>query len=437
MVIKVLLIGNGAREHAIAEAFKRSPQDNELYSYMKANNPGIAEICEKIRIGNYNDLDSLKEFANEIEPDFAFIGPEDPLSQGAVDALEEINIKSVGPKKVLAKLETSKQFTREIMAKYGIKGNPEFKIFNKIEGIKEFIESLESFVIKPDGLTGGKGVMVHGEHIKDSEQGVEYCKEVLEKHQSVIVEERLIGEEFSLQCITDGKTVKATPPVQDHKRAYVNDEGPNTGGMGSYSCGNHLLPFITQEDVDEGVRITQEVADALYKDTGEYYKGIMYAGLIVTKNGVKLIEYNARFGDPEAMNTMSIMKTDFIEVCKAVINGTLDQLDIEFENKATVCKYAVPEGYPNNPVKNIKIDLSNVTASANKYFASVDKRDDGLYMLGSRTIGFVGIADTIDEAEKAAEEAVSQVKGPVFHREDIGTAAVLKKRVDHMKMIME
>jgi phosphoribosylamine--glycine ligase len=402
---------------------------------MKANNPGIAELCEGVELGSYSDVDAIKAFAKEVEPDFAIVGPEDPLEKGVADMLESISVPTVGPKKILARLETSKSFTRDLMAEYNIKGNPKFKIFRTMDGIKSFLKSLDGFVVKPDGLTGGKGVKVQGEHLKDAEDVLRYCEDVLETHDSVIVEEKLDGEEFSLQCLTDGRTVVATPPVQDHKRAYEDDTGPNTGGMGSYSCEEHLLPFMKQEHVNEGLRITQEVADALYKETGEYYKGIMYAGLIITKTGVKLIEYNARFGDPEAMNTLPVLKTDFIDVCQAIVNGTLDKLNIEFEKKATVCKYAVPKGYPDNPIKGEKVDVSDVPGNAILYYASVDKKDDGLYMTGSRAIGVVGVADSLAQAQEISEQAVSKVKGDVFHRADIGTAKLIQKRIDHMKRL--
>ncbi|MBI4043237.1 MAG: CBS domain-containing protein, partial [Candidatus Diapherotrites archaeon] len=193
---------------------------------------------------------------------------------------------------------------------------PIFGVFDKknIENAKKFIDSLSQCVIKPEGLTGGKGVKVQEDHFKTNQEALDYCNEVLQTHNSVVVEEKLEGEEFSLQCLTDGKTVLATPPVQDHKRAFADDKGPNTGGMGSYSCEDHLLPFLTKKDVEDGVKITQKVADALNKETNQYYKGIMYAGLIKTKNGVKLLEYNARFGDPEAMNVLPLMETDFVSV---------------------------------------------------------------------------------------------------------------------------
>lgn len=434
-MVNVLLIGNGAREHCIAEAIMNSPKKPKLFSFMKANNPGIASLSEDVQIGKYDDLDGIKAFAQANNIEIAIIGPEDPLNNGVVDALNEVNIPSVGPVKALAKLETSKSFTRLLMQKYNIEGNPKFKVFESMDGIKEFLDELEASVIKPDGLTGGKGVKVQGDHYNTKEEALKYCEECLKEHPSVIVEEKLDGEEFSLQCFTDGKNVLITPPAQDHKRAYVDDKGSNTGGMGSYSCSDHLLPFIKKEDLDIAYEITQKVAEAIYKETGEYYKGVMYGGFIVTKDGVKLIEYNARLGDPEAMNVLPILKTDFLEICEGVVNGNLNEVKAEFENKATVCKYAVPEGYPENPAKDKKVELGDVSENVKVYYASVDKKQDGLYMSGSRAIAFVGIHVNMEEAEVMAENAVCSVKGLVFHREDIGTKELLDKRVRHMKEI--
>ena len=310
-----------------------------------------------------------------------------------------------------------------------------------MEGIEEFLDELDGIVVKPDGLTGGKGVMVQGDHFQTKGEALAYCRHVLMEHPCVIIDEKLEGEEFSLQCLCDGKTVVATPPVQDHKRRFVDDKGPNTGGMGSYSCADHALPFMDHKDVSEGLMITQKVAEAIYMETGEYYKGVMYGGFIVTKSGVKLLEYNARFGDPEAMNTLPLLKTDFIDVCKAIIYGTLDKLNIEFEKKASVCKYVVPKGYglpkdhPDSQTTSAKIEVGNV-GKARLYYASIDKRDDGLYMSTSRAIGIVGIADHLNEAEQLAEKAVSAIKGPVDHRPDIGTEPLIEKRIIHMRQIM-
>ena len=232
----------------------------------------------------------------------------------------------------------------------------------------------------------------------------------------------------------------ATPPVQDHKRRFADDKGPNTGGMGSYSCEDHSLPFIHPGDVAAGLAITQQVAEAIYRETGAYYKGVMYGGFMVTKSGIRLLEYNARFGDPEAMNILPLLKTDFVDICRAIIDGTLERLPIEFEKKATVCKYVVPRGYglpkdhPDARSTSARIEVGDV-GQARLYYSSVDKREDGLYMTTSRAIGVVGIADRLEDAEKMAEKAVRAIRGPVDHRPDIGTPALIEKRVRHMQAI--
>lgn len=436
-LMNILLIGNGAREHAIAETFKKN-KNAEICSYMKSKNPGISSLSSKIEIGAYSDLDKIKKFAQANNADFAFIGPEDPLNEGVVDALQGIGIDAIGPTKLMARLETSKSFTRELLKKHKIDGNPKFMVFNKInfDEIKDFIDGLDNAVVKPDGLTSGKGVKVQGDHFNTKKEAVEYCKEVLETHPAVIVEEKLDGEEFSLQCLTDGKTVIATPPVQDHKRAYDDDKGPNTGGMGSYSCENHLLPFLKKGHVETALEITKKVAKAINEETGLYYKGVMYGGFILTKNGVKLIEYNARFGDPEAMNVLPLLKTDLAGICHAIITQELNRIKIEFEKKATVCKYAVPQGYPENPIKNERVEIINAQKRAKIYYASVEQRGNELFMTGSRAIAFLGVGDDLEEAEKNAEEAVSCAKGNVFHRKDIGTRKLIEKRVEHIKSIL-
>jgi phosphoribosylamine--glycine ligase len=436
----ILLVGNGAREHAMAEAISRSQQNPHLFSFMKANNPGIASLSKKIRIGSYSDLAAITDFATENKIELAVIGPEDPLNNGVVDALAKYGIPAVGPNKSLARLETSKSFTRNLVSKYNIPGNPQFKVFTAMDGVETFLNSLEGIVIKPDGLTGGKGVLVQGDHFATKDEALKLCQQILKESSSLIVEEKFDGEEFSLQCLCDGKTVVGTPLVQDHKRRFDGDRGPNTGGMGSYSLPDHSLPFLKPQDIEEGLEITRQVAAALLKETGSPYKGVMYGGFIATKNGAKLLEYNARFGDPEAMNILPLLKTDFVSICRHIIAGTLDQLKIEFALKATVCKYVVPKGYglpadhSDAASSRAKIEVGDVR-KARLYYSSVDKKEDGLYLSSSRAIGIVGIADTLDMARKIAEEGVKAVRGPVAYREDIGTDALIQKRIDHMKKI--
>jgi phosphoribosylamine--glycine ligase len=407
---------------------------------MKANNPGIAALSEQIKLGSYSDLSAIVGFALENKVELAVIGPEGPLNNGVVDALSKIGIPSVGPNKSLARLETSKSFTRNLVRKYNIPGNPRFQVFTAFDGVEAFLNELEGIVIKPDGLTGGKGVMVQGDHFASRSDALILCRQILAESSSLIIEEKFDGEEFSLQCLCDGTTVVATPLVQDHKRRFDGDRGPNTGGMGSYSMPDHLLPFLKPEDLQDGLNITRQVAAALLQETGSPYRGVMYGGFIATKNGVKLLEYNARFGDPEAMNVLPLLKTDFVEICRHIIAGELDKLKIEFEHQATVCKYVVPKGYglpadhPDAASSRAKINIGDV-GGARLYYSSVDKKEDGLYLSSSRAIGIVGIGEKLDDARKIAEEGVKAVQGPVAFRDDIGTRQLIQKRIDHMKRL--
>lgn len=431
---RILLIGNGAREHVIAETLKRSPQGCELGVFASAVNPGLEKLANVYHTSDtLLNFEDLKKFATDFRPDFAFVGPDDPIAAGAADVLLEVGVQSVAPLRDLARLESSKSFTRDLVAKYKIPGNPQFKVFNKPDGLREYMEALGEYVVKADGLMGGKGVQVSGEHLQNYEDGVTFAVACIEKFGRVVVEEKFVGEEFSLMSFVDGTHVVDMPAVQDHKRAYEGDTGPNTGGMGTYSDANHSLPFLQASDLEEAHEITVQVARALYEETGKPYKGIMYGGFMATKDGARLIEYNARFGDPEAMNVLPLLKTDFIVVCEAILNGTLDQLPVEFEAKATVVKYVVPEGYPVDPKKGEKIEVAAAPEGVKIYYASVNQKEDGLYLSSSRAVAFVGIGDSLAEAEALAQNAVGSVKGPVFYRRDIGTAELIQKRVEHMK----
>ncbi|PIQ77991.1 phosphoribosylamine--glycine ligase [Candidatus Peregrinibacteria bacterium CG11_big_fil_rev_8_21_14_0_20_46_8] len=434
--MKALLIGNGAREHCIAEALTKNGKV-ALSVYAKANNPGMRELAAEYKLGDLGDSDAIVAFAQKVKPHFAFVGPEDPLCAGVADRLWQIDVPVVGPHKAVAQLEGSKSFTRDLVAKYDIPGNPKFRVFTTEEGIVDFIRELdENYVVKAEGLMGGKGVKVSGDHLHSAEEGRDFALQAIEKFGRVVVEEKLVGQEFSLFHAVDGTTVLDMIPAQDHKRAFENDEGPNTGGMGSYTDANHLLPFLTREDVEQAHEISRRVVEAVKQETGLPYKGILYGGFMACKEGVRLIEYNVRFGDPEVMNVLPIMKTDFVDVCLAILNGSLSGMKLEFEEKATVCKYVVPEGYPDAPKKNEKIELvGELPPGVKRYFASVDQREDGLYLGGSRAIGFVGIGDTLAEAEQKAEIAAQTVKGPVFHRKDVGTAGLIQKRVQMMHQL--
>lgn len=440
---KILLIGCGAREHVIAEVLKRSKHEVELYVVGKMRNPGLIDLAEECCLADVCDLEAIRAFAVRVGVDFAVVGPEAPIEAGVVDMLLEIGVKSASPLQTVGRLESSKSFTRDLMAKYGIVGNPKFKTFFSLEGVEEFLEELgESFVIKADGLKGGKGVKVSGDHLDTRAEAVAYIMECLEDCGKVVVEEKFMGQEFSLMSFCDGVNTVEMPCIQDHKRAYEGDRGPNTGGMGTYSCENHLLPFLNEQDVADAAKITRKMAQALFEETGIHFKGIMYGGFMVTRDGVRLIEYNARFGDPEAMNALCLLKSDLVEIFEAMIEGTLDQVKVEFEKMATVCKYVVPEGYPDNAVKNVVVEIEEAMEEAadnenmRMYFASVDEREDGLYLAGSRAIAVIGMGAHLAEAEKIAEKGASLIKGPVFHRKDIGTAELVGRKVQMMKDLL-
>lgn len=437
---RILTMGKEARLDCILEALEKSSHAKELYTLSEVDNPGFLKKSE-VRRCDTSNVQQVREHAREIKPDFTVISPEEPLAKGIVDMLtQELGIPCVGPLKQLAQLEWSKSFARELLSKHGIPGNPEYRVFRNLEGIRAYMHELDQFVVKPDGLTGGKGVMVYGEHLHSVDEAMEYCVSLFGRgERAVVIEEKLDGEEFSLQSFCDGQHVVDTPAVQDHKRAYDGDEGPNTGGMGSYSCEDHGLPFLSKDYIQQASRINYDVAQALLADFRQGFKGILYGGFMVTKKGLKLVEYNARFGDPEVMNVLPLLKADFIDVCLAIINGTLDHHAISFEKKATVCKYIVPKGYPNNPEKGEPIYVDNVPPSSDKlkvYYAAVDKKDGVLRLTGSRALAFVGIGDSLPEAERIAEEAASKVEGPVRHRKDIGKPALIQKRIDHVNRIM-
>ncbi len=434
--MKVLIVGGGAREHTVASKLKEDGAD--IYVSMYNLNPGLARISSNILRVPDTDVQAIVEWAKKMQIEMAVIGPEAPLEKGIVDELAKVGIPAIGPTKSCARLETSKSFTRNLLEKYKIPGNPEFRVFTSTEGMREFLEHLGDYVIKDEGLAGGKGVKLSGEHLKTIDEGVEYATSCIKKSGAVVVEEKFIGEEFSLQCITDGKTVVGTPLAQDHKRAFEGDTGPNTGGMGSYSDSNHLLPFLSQEDYDTAMDITRKVCAALLRECGQPYKGVMYGGFIATKNGVKLVEYNARFGDPEAMNVMPLLESSLLDIFKAVINGCLSEGMASFSRKATVCKYVVPKGYGTKSEAGYPLQVDEKAiedAGARLYFAAVDQRPDGLYTGTSRALGIVGIGDTLAEAEQKAENALAHIDGHVFMRHDIGTAEAIERKIKRMKEI--
>lgn len=429
MDMKVLVVGGGGREHAITRALSCN-SDTKIFSVMARKNPGIARLAERVLLENETNIEKILPFATNCGVDAAVIGPEAPLEAGIVDRLEAAGIPSLGPTRAAARIETDKAFCRRLMERHGIAGCPEYRVCRDPEEARRFIESYDGdLAVKPIGLTGGKGVRIMGEHV-DVAGAVEYAREI---GGSVVLEERLVGEEFTLQAFVDGEHLVPMPLVQDHKRAYEGDVGPNTGGMGSYSLQDHMLPFVSRSDYEKALRIMEDTVAAMRAE-GTPYRGILYGQFMNTRDGPKVIEFNARFGDPEAMNVLSLLESDFAGIVGRIIEGDLAPSHVRFANKATVCKYLVPDGYPEAPRANEPLTLGDY-GDALLYYANVEERDGTLHTLTSRTLAFVGRGETLEEAEAIAEKAASSVSGSVFHRRDIGTPEILEKRCRHMREI--
>ena len=437
--MKVLAVGGGGREHAAVEALHRSGA--EIIAVMKNANPGIIARASKYKLMDEKDVENVVAFAKECGVELAFIGPEAPLEVGLSDALQAAGIKCASPTKDAARIETSKSFMRGLVNKYDIAGNLGYAAFDNAKDCEEYLKTLDhEIVVKPVGLTGGKGVKVQGEHLLSFEDTMDYVNEIFSNNiggAGVIIEEKAVGEEFTQMVFCDGKKVVPMPLVQDHKRAYEGDVGPNTGGMGSYSDSTHLLPFINQEERQAAIDIIQSVIDAMAKE-GCPYHGVLYGQFMLTVNGPKIIEFNARFGDPEAMNVLSILETGFQDVCLMMADGNLPD-KIDFAKKATVCKYVVPKGYGVKPEvgKEISFDVEGIkNAGAVVYYANIDEKDGKLVTMSSRSAGIVGMADTIEEAEQNCEKALEFVKSDwIFVRHDIGKKELVQKRVDHMNQL--
>ncbi|WP_158853545.1 phosphoribosylamine--glycine ligase [Halorhabdus sp. CUG00001] len=424
MTETVLLIGGGGREHAIARALAES--DCTLYAAGGNRNPGIASLADGFETLETTNPQAVTTYANKVDASLAVVGPEAPLEAGVADALDEAGIYAFGPQAEQARIETNKGFQRRFMDRHDIPGCPDYEEFTDNEAACEHIEEYDGdLVVKPAGLTGGKGVRVIGDQVT-AEQAKTYIRE--SSHDRIVLEERLVGEEFTIQALVANGELRVTPAVQDHKRAYEGDDGPNTGGMGSYSDAGLELPFMDRDDYLEAVDILEATVDAL-----EGYKGVLYGQFMLTAEGPKVVEFNARFGDPEAMNTLPVMETDLLDVLVAAREGeSLPKL--QFQPQATVCKYAVPDGYPTDPDAGAKVQISPENAGdALLYYASVDEREDGIYTTTSRSFAVVGVADGITDAEEITTGALNSAGTEGLRvRWDIGQAELVQSRIDHM-----
>jgi phosphoribosylamine--glycine ligase len=420
--MKVLIIGGGGREHAIAWKIARSPKVHKLYC--APGNAGIAEIAECVDI-SVMDFEKQVAFAKEHEIDLTIIGPDDPLVAGAVDAFEAAGLKVFGPRKNAACLEGSKSFSKDLMKKYGIP-SAGYETFDSAEEAFKYLETASMpIVLKADGLALGKGVLICNT-VEEAREGVKTLmldKQFGSSGDRIVAEEFMSGREVSVLSFVDGTTVKIMTSAQDHKRAKDGDQGLNTGGMGTFSPS----PFYTEE-VDSFCRehIYEATVQAM-KAEGREFKGIIFFGLMLTENGPKVLEYNARFGDPETQVVLPRMKNDIVEVFEACIDGTLDQIDLQFEDNAAVCVVLASDGYPEHYEKGFPI--TGLTALSEKegyyaFHAGSKFNDRGeIVTNGGRVLGITALGGDLKDARSNAYEAVKWVSFEnKYMRHDIGKA---------------
>lgn len=419
--MKVLIVGGGGREHAIAYCVAKSSKVEKIYC--APGNAGIAELAECVPIGAM-EFEKLTAFAKEKEIDLAIVGMDDPLVGGLVDELEAAGIRTFGPKKNAAILEGSKAFSKDLMKKYNIP-TAGYENFDNAEDALKYLETAKfPIVLKADGLALGKGVLICNtlEEAKDGVKTIMLDKKFGESGNTMVIEEFMTGREVSVLSFVDGNTIKTMTSAQDHKRAKDGDQGLNTGGMGTFSPS----PFYTKEVEDFcNEHVYQKTVDAM-KAEGRPFKGIIFFGLMLTEEGPKVLEYNARFGDPEAQVVLPRMKNDLIDVVEACIDGTLDQIDLEFEDNAAVCVVLASDGYPLEYKKGIPITGFEEFKKHDGYycFHAGTKFDGGQIVTnGGRVLGITAKGATLKEARANAYKATEWIQFEnKYMRNDIGKA---------------
>ena len=419
--MKILIVGSGGRDHAIAWKVSQSPKAEKIYC--APGNAGIEEYAECVPIGAM-EFEKLAAFAKEKEIDLTVVGMDDPLVGGIVDVFEKEGLRVFGPRKNAAVLEGSKAFSKDLMKKYGIP-TAAYENFDDPDKALAYLETAEfPIVLKADGLALGKGVLICNT-LEEAKDGVREI--MLDKHfgaagNRMVIEEFMTGREVSVLSFVDGKTIKCMTSAQDHKRALDGDQGLNTGGMGTFSPS----PFYTPE-IDEFCQkhIYQPTVDAMAAE-GRPFKGVIFFGLMLTEKGPKVLEYNARFGDPEAQVVLPRMKNDIVDVFEACIDGTLDQIDLQFEDNAAVCVVLASGGYPVSYEKGFPIEgLENLKGRDGVYvFHAGTRKENGRFVTnGGRVLGVTATGPDLKAARANAYEAVKQVSfEKAYCRSDIGKA---------------
>lgn len=462
--MKILGVGSGAREHAIAEALKRSQYSPRLYWIGELRNPGIYRLCKEsggeYKISSTTDPEKVAGIAKELGVDFVFIGPEEPNFHGVPDALQSIGIACIGANRSVALIEMSKAEMRRLQWEYDIPGKLLFQTFRSAseayETLAKYADSLtwlQNVALKPARQAGGRGVKVvedrqiylHEEKQRFKSKHVGwlegYMKGYEDIDEKILVEENVWGPEYTLQCFTDGRSIVGMPLVQDNKNAHEFDIGTETGGMGSISGAGMTLPFITQEEYQKSLEVVRKMVEAIQKKTGKKYHGIVAGQMMLTEvEGPTIIEMYSRLGDPEALNVLYNLETDLVDVCFAIFDERLEGIKIKFQEKAVVVKAVAPKGYPDyrNRAKGhpISVDEAKIQErGCSFYWGSADLRDDGSILTGGSRMGeILASSDSLEEASKRIESAIEYVRlldgWGLYHRSDIGSKELLKKRAE-------
>lgn len=423
--MKILMIGSGGREHALIKKLLESPKVEKIYC--APGNGGIACDAENVNISAM-DIEGVVNFSKENKIDLVFVAPDDPLAAGMVDALETEGIRAFGPKKAAAEIEASKVFSKNLMKKYGIP-TADYQVFDNSKDALDYVvnNNMAPVVVKADGLALGKGVLIC-QTVEDAKAAIHSImddKKFGESGSRVVIEEFLTGPEVSVLSFTDGKCVKPMVSSKDHKRALDGDKGLNTGGMGTISPN----PYYTDEMAEICRKtIFEPTIEAMNKE-GRTFKGCLYFGLMLTPKGPKVIEYNARFGDPETQVVLPRLETDLVDICEAVIDGTLGDLDIKWKKGAAACVVMASGGYPESYNKGIEmsgLDEKGGVEGAIVYHAGTKLENGKFYTNGGRVLGVTAVDDTLEGALKKAYDAVEKISFEGAHyRKDIGTCPVI------------
>ncbi|WP_010497628.1 phosphoribosylamine--glycine ligase [Paenibacillus elgii] len=419
--MRILVVGGGGREHAICWALKKSPKVTDLYC--APGNGGIASVAECVPI-QVNQFEEIAQFAIDHTIDLVVIGPDDPLSEGIVDHLEAEGLTVFGPRQNAAIIEGSKVFTKQLLRKYNIP-TAAYESFERYEDAVAYLRRQQApIVIKADGLAAGKGVVV-AQTLDEAEKALHdimVAKVFGESGNQVVIEEFLTGQEMSILSFVDGETVCPMVPAQDHKAVYDNDKGPNTGGMGTYSP----LPHIPQAVIDESIEtIIKPTAKAMVAE-GRPFRGVLFAGLMLTPNGPKTIEFNARFGDPETQVVLPRLKTDLLDIFLAAVNGRLDQMEIEWSEEAAVCVILASEGYPASYPKGLPIEGLEDVKDSIVFHAGTAVKDGAIVTNGGRVLGVTALGRDIAEARAKAYADADRIRFQGKHnRTDIAKKALV------------